>query len=286
MADETFHPRDRSRLPGMSDIIPLLPEDFTCELVGEPVGRPLASEVLPVNVEFMVLPAHADTQGPAMPESTPEPPVEWEPEWENAPDWLERALLERLLERAGRDPEDILLHSVRVATVAEAIALELGASVEGATLLRRAAVLHDVGKAVVPEWILLKPGRLRDEEYEASKLHTLAGAELLQGSPRPVMRLATLLARSHHERWDGTGYPERLAGQEIPAPARIVAVADVFDALTHERPYKPAWTEAEAAEELTRQRGILHDPAVVDALLRVLARAGVPVPAQADRAAA
>ncbi len=284
MADEPFPPRNRSRLPGVGDLIPLLPEDFTCELIGEPAGRPLASEVLPIAAEFMIGETYADTCGPALP--AVRVAREWEPEWATGPDAAERALLEQLIESAGRDADDLLTHSLRVGMLSEAIALELGASAEGASLLRRAAVLHDIGKLAVPELVLLKPGFLRDDEYETSKLHTVVGAELLAGSALPVLRLARLLAQSHHERWDGSGYPDRLAGQEIPGPARIVAVADVFDALTHERPYKPAWSEEEAAQELARQRGILHEPATVDALLRVLARAGVPVPAQADRAAA
>ncbi len=284
MADESFSPRNRCRHPGAGDLIPLQPEDFTCELVGEPAGRPLVSEVLPIAAEFMIGEAFADTCGPALPEVRVA--QEWEPDWMTAPDAAERALLEQLIESAGRDGDELLTHSLRVGMLSEAIALELGASAESARMLRRAAVLHDIGKLAVPELILLKPGLLRDEEYEASKLHTVVGAELLAGSALPVLRLARLLAQSHHERWDGSGYPDRLATQAIPGPARIVAVADVFDALTHERPYKPAWSEAEAARELARQRGILHEPATVDALLRVLARAGVPVPAQADRAAA
>ena len=282
MAEQSFPARNRRS--SLQSLIPLLPEDFTCELVGEPAGRPILTEILPIAAEFMVAEACADTTGPALPEERVL--EDWRPEWETAPEAAERELLEDLAEKSGRDADDLVLHSLRVGVLAEAIALELGASAEGAAVLRRGAVLHDIGKLAVPEDVLLKPGLLRDDEYEASKLHTTVGAELLSGSALPVMRLARLLALSHHERWDGTGYPDRLTGPAIPGPARIVAVADVFDALTHERPYKPAWSEAEAAQELARQRGILHDSATVDALLRVLARAGVPVPTHAERAAA
>ena len=160
-------------------------------------------------------------------------------------------------------------HALRVGQIAALVAGALGLSGRDVGLLRRAAPLHDVGKIALPDAILLKPGRLAEAEFEAMKEHTRAGALLLSGSTFPVLEAAAEIALTHHERWDGTGYPARLARDAIPIAGRIVAVADVWDALVHSRPYKQAWTVEQALAELRKQRGRQFDPMVVDAFLRV-----------------
>jgi CHASE2 domain-containing sensor protein len=161
-------------------------------------------------------------------------------------------------------------HLDRMSRMCEAVALRLGLSREEALRLRRAALLHDVGKIGLPDRILRKPGRLSEEEIEVMRRHTLEGAALLEGSRSPVLRTAEVIARTHHERWDGTGYPLGLSEDEIPIAGRIAAVCDVYDALITERPYKRAWAPEEARAEIVAQRGRHFDPAVVDALLDVL----------------
>jgi putative two-component system response regulator len=132
-------------------------------------------------------------------------------------------------------------------------------------LLRHAAPLHDLGKIAVPDSILLKPGRLTDEEFEVVKTHAVLGARVLAGAESEVLQTAERIARHHHERWDGTGYPDALAGEDIPIEARLVHVADVFDVLVHERPYKDSWTVEAAVEEIRRGAGTQFAPAAVEA---------------------
>jgi putative two-component system response regulator len=139
------------------------------------------------------------------------------------------------------------------------------------SLIRRAAPLHDVGKIGIPDAILLKLGKLTPEEFELVKTHTTIGARILSGSHFAVLRLAEEIAFNHHERWDGHGYAG-ITGAAIPLAGRIVAVADVFDALTQKRPYKAAWPVGEAMAEIDRQRGRQFDPTLVDAFLRVVER--------------
>ena len=163
-------------------------------------------------------------------------------------------------------------HIERMSRLCELVSLELGQSVATARLLRQAAVLHDVGKIGLPDRILNKPGRLTAEEVEVMRRHTTEGAALLDGSRSPLMALAEVVASTHHERWDGTGYPHGLEADEIPLAGRIAAVCDVFDALITERPYKRAWTLEEALAEIAAQRGRHFDPAVVDAFFAVIDR--------------
>jgi putative two-component system response regulator len=125
-----------------------------------------------------------------------------------------------------------------------------------------------VGKLAIPDKILLKPGRLSAQEYEVMKTHTELGAHLLSGSGSPVLQMAAVIAESHHERWDGSGYPQGLAREAIPLVGRIVAVADVFDALTHDRPYKDAWSVEQAIAEIEGATASQFDPRVVTAFLR------------------
>ncbi len=127
--------------------------------------------------------------------------------------------------------------------------------------------MHDVGKLGTPDHILLKPGKLTAEEFVIMKQHASIGYEILKGSASPYMQLAATIALSHHERFDGTGYPNGLTGEDIPLVGRIVAVADVFDALSSSRPYKPAWDIDRARSFLESGRGTHFDPACVDAML-------------------
>jgi putative two-component system response regulator len=176
---------------------------------------------------------------------------------------------ERLALAAEYRDDDTGQHTRRVGEMAALLAEKLGLPAEEVELLERAAGLHDLGKIGVPDSILLAPRRLTRQEFEIVKAHTVTGAKILSGSRSPLLRMAEVVARSHHERWDGTGY-ERLVGEAIPFVARITTVADVFDALTHERPYKEAWTVARSIEEIEAQRGRQFDPDVVDAFLLVV----------------
>jgi putative two-component system response regulator len=148
-----------------------------------------------------------------------------------------------------------------------------------------------VGKIGVPDAILLQPGSLSPEDRELMRRHTTVGSELLSGSSSDVMRMAEEIARTHHERWDGGGYPAGLAGEQIPLVGRICAVCDVFDALLSDRPYKEPWPVPEALDQLRAERGKHFDPAVVDAFLAIvgdldpalLGTSSRPAPVPADR---
>jgi putative two-component system response regulator len=155
-------------------------------------------------------------------------------------------------------------HTQRVGRTAALLAERLGMDPEWCDLLRHAAPLHDIGKVGIPDAILLKPGRLTPEELEILRGHAAAGARILSGSSSALLHLAQEIAATHHEWWDGTGYPECLAADAIPLSGRITAVADVFDALTHERPYKAAWSVPEAAAEMRRLSGMQFDPRIID----------------------
>lgn len=187
---------------------------------------------------------------------------------------VEESRLE-MLERLGNaiESRDDLTHrhTLRVGVNAAALARDLGLSEPAVAALQRAAPLHDIGKIGVPDAILQKPGRLTVAEFNIMKTHTLLGARILANSTSDVVKLAEVIARTHHERWDGLGYIG-LRGEAIPFESRIVSVADVFDALTHPRPYKHAWPLAEAVAEIERQAGKQFDPRVVRAFMRVLER--------------
>ena len=160
-------------------------------------------------------------------------------------------------------------HTQRVGQMSALLATELGLPDTEVGLIRRAAELHDVGKIGVPDAILMKMGKLTADEFEVVKTHTTIGARILSGGKFPLLRLAEEIAFTHHERWDGSGYAG-IRGTDIALAGRIVAVADVFDALTQRRPYKPAWPVAEAIAEIHRQRGKQFDPTIVDAFMRVI----------------
>jgi hypothetical protein len=166
-------------------------------------------------------------------------------------------------------------HTRRVGELSALIGEALGMQDDQLGLLRQAAPLHDVGKIAIPDSILLKPGRLTSDEFEQMKAHTTVGAAMLSGRGLSLLEMAETIALTHHERWDGCGYPAGLSGSDIPLVGRIVAIADVFDALTHARPYKEAWTVVDAAAEVLGQRGRQFDPQVVDAFMSVLPDRGL-----------
>ena len=161
-------------------------------------------------------------------------------------------------------------HCRRVGDLCGEIALAYGLEPAHAELVRLAAPLHDIGKVGVSDLILNKPGRLTDEEMATMRRHTELGASILRNSRSEILQMAFKIALTHHERWDGNGYCARLSGDSIPIEGRIVAVADVFDALTHDRPYKQAWPVDEARAEIMRCSGTQFDPQVVAAFLKVV----------------
>ena len=181
-------------------------------------------------------------------------------------------VVRRLARAAELHDDDTGEHIDRMSRMCGDVALELGLPPTRADTIRYAAVLHDVGKIGVPDDILRKPGSLTVEEMATMRRHVVEGSLLLEGSPSPVLQVAEIIVDTHHERWDGTGYPNGLMGEDIPLEGRIAAVCDVFDALTHERPYKRAWTVRDACQEIERLRGSHFDPAVADALLAVVGR--------------
>jgi putative two-component system response regulator len=172
--------------------------------------------------------------------------------------------LERLALAAEYRDDHTGDHTRRVARTARLLGEGLGMPAAEVTLLELAAPLHDVGKIAVPDAVLLKPGRLTASELEVVRAHVTVGARILGGSASPLLRMAELIALRHHERWDGGGYPDGLAGEAIPAAARIVAVADVFDALLCARPYKPPWPLARAVEEVLAGAESQFAPDAVD----------------------
>jgi putative two-component system response regulator len=178
-------------------------------------------------------------------------------------------ILERLARAADFRDESSYGHTTRVGELAARIAAQMGLTNAEIDQIRVAARLHDIGKIGVSDSILMKPGRLAPAEFLAQEKHTVIGANILSGSRFPILRLAEDIALTHHECWDGTGYPRGLRQEEIPLCGRIVAVADVFDALTHTRVYKSAWRLSDAVDEIRHQRGKKFDPAVVDAFLAI-----------------
>jgi putative two-component system response regulator len=162
------------------------------------------------------------------------------------------------------------MHLSRVRALVEALARELGYAAPAVGELGLAAVLHDIGKLNVPDKLLAQPGALDQEDWDVLKRHTVWGSQFLDG--RPGFGLAASVARSHHERWDGAGYPDGLAGDAIPEVAAIVTVADSFDAMTHDRPYRIRVGMDAAIAELHANAGTQFSPRVVDALLRLHAR--------------
>jgi putative two-component system response regulator len=185
-------------------------------------------------------------------------------------DELEKAqveVIERLAVAGEFRDDDTGEHTRRVGERAARLACVLGLKQSLVELIRRAAPLHDVGKIGIPDSVLLKPGRLSPEELSVMQTHTTLGAAMLAGGRTPLVQMAERIARSHHERWDGGGYPDKLAGDAIPLEARVVAVADVYDALTSARPYRPAWEEERVIAHIRMGAGSHFDPQIVAAFL-------------------
>ena len=195
--------------------------------------------------------------------------------------WLSSEVRKATAALAAREEEIILrlsraaefrdgetgLHILRMAQYCQLIGEALGLDDEACRTLYLAAPMHDIGKIAIGDAILLKPGKLSPEERAVMEQHTACGYRILADSKSDLIRVAAEVAWCHHERWDGSGYPRGLAGTEIPLFARIAAVADVFDALTSERPYKQAWPPAQAAEHIAQNNGKHFDPACVSAFL-------------------
>ena len=173
-----------------------------------------------------------------------------------------------IIRRLGRAAEfrdnETGLHIIRMSKYSELLGRCAGMSDGEAELLLQASPMHDIGKIGIPDQILLKPGKLNAEEWETMKQHAQIGADLLDGSSAPLLVVAREIALTHHEKWDGSGYPHALRGESIPLVGRIVAVADVFDALTSERPYKAAWPIPKAIELLQAERDRHFDRRLVD----------------------
>lgn len=186
---------------------------------------------------------------------------------------LKRTHIE-LIQRLGRAAEfkdnETGLHVIRMSHVSGRLAQQLGMSAEFCEQLVHAAPMHDIGKIGVPDHVLLKPGKLNDAELAIMRQHPQMGAKILDNSSSALIKLAHSVALYHHEKWDGSGYPFGLKEESIPIEARIIAVADVFDALLNKRPYKEAWPVDKTIDEIKAQSGKHFDPAVVDALLACL----------------
>jgi PAS domain S-box-containing protein len=178
-----------------------------------------------------------------------------------------RETLQRLALAAEYRDDDTNRHTLRVGTTSMLIARELGLPEAMVQTIRDAAALHDVGKLGISDAILLKPDKLTSAEYEIMQKHAGIGAAILADSSSYVLRMAAQIALTHHERWNGTGYPSGFAGEDIPLTARITAIADTFDAITHKRPYQDARSIDDALEEICRVSGTQFDPAVVAAFL-------------------
>jgi putative two-component system response regulator len=197
---------------------------------------------------------------------------------------LEKKVQERTLEltdtrleiirRLGRAAEfkdnETGMHVIRMSLYARLIAEALSFDEEWVDILYNAAPMHDIGKIGIPDNVLLKPGKLDEDEWKIMSRHPVIGVEIIGDGDAPLFEMAKEIAWSHHEKWDGSGYPRGLKGEDIPISARIVAVADVFDALTTERPYKKAWTIEAAVQHIDDQSGKHFDPDLVKVLHAVL----------------
>ena len=174
-----------------------------------------------------------------------------------------------LIYRLGRAAEfrdnETGLHVIRMSRFSQRLAQQMGWPNDECNRILNASPMHDIGKIGMPDRILLKPGKLTGEEWDIMKTHAEIGAKLLSGSESRLMQMAEVIAMTHQERWDGSGYPLGLKEKEIPLVGRIVAVADVFDALTSVRPYKKAWSFDDSTSEIIEKSGIHFDPEIVSA---------------------
>ncbi|MEO5368721.1 MAG: response regulator [Magnetococcus sp. DMHC-1] len=179
-------------------------------------------------------------------------------------------IIRRLGQAAEYRDNETGYHIQRMSQYSALLGRARGLSSHDQELLLDAAPMHDVGKIGIPDKILLKPGKLTAEEFEIMKTHTILGGELLDQEPSLLMRTAHMIALTHHERWDGSGYPHGLVGEAIPLMGRICSLADVFDALTSARPYKNAWSLDQAVDEIQRCAGTAFDPNLVQSFMDVL----------------
>lgn len=185
-------------------------------------------------------------------------------------DEMQHELIDKLLRAAEIRDQETGNHIARISKYALIIAKALRLSDEAAKDLALASLMHDIGKIGVPDEILNKPGRLEAPELELMRAHTLKGAQILSGSSSKIIRLAEQIAYTHHEKWDGTGYPNGLSGTQIPLAGRIIALVDMFDALLSDRPYKKAWKTKAAVDYIQEQSGSHFDPVVVKAFVESL----------------
>ncbi len=195
-------------------------------------------------------------------------------------------ILERLAVAAEYRDDATGQHAQRVGQTAAALAHGVGLAETQVELIRRAAPLHDIGKIGIPDGILLKPGALTGEEFEIMKAHTIIGARILSGSRFPLLQLAEEIALTHHERWDGTGYPRGLRDEQIPLAGRIVAIADAFDAMTSDRPYRKALSWAEVWDLLWGGAGTQWDEQLVRTFAATMSEEQGVAPSAANAAAA
>ncbi len=177
----------------------------------------------------------------------------------------------QVVRRLGRAAEyrdnETGLHIVRMSKISRLLGEVMGMDAYQCDLLLNASPMHDIGKIGIPDNILLKPGKFEPEEWEIMKQHAQMGADILEGEDSDLLTMARDIALTHHEKWDGTGYPNGLKGEEIPLVGRICAIADVFDALTSERPYKKAWSVEDALALIQENRGTHFEPCLVDAFM-------------------
>lgn len=179
----------------------------------------------------------------------------------------------QVVQRLGRAAEfrdnETGMHVLRMSHTSRLLALEVGLPVHAAELILHAAPMHDIGKIGIPDAILLKPGPLDAQEWAVMQKHAQIGADIIGEHPSELLTMARVIALTHHERWDGAGYPRKMAGDDIPLEGRIVAIADVFDALTSARPYKKAWSTEAALDHMQAQSGRQFDPRLLACFLEL-----------------
>ncbi|WP_424245579.1 HD-GYP domain-containing protein (c-di-GMP phosphodiesterase class II) [Elusimicrobium posterum] len=168
-----------------------------------------------------------------------------------------------------RDQKDTRNHLKNISIISYMLALALGMDQKDAELIKNASPLHDIGKVALADNILLKPAKLTEQEYEIMKSHTIYGGRILEGAHSKVLQVAHKMSLYHHEKWNGSGYPKGLKGENIPLEARIVSVADVFDALCQSRTYKKAWSHVDAYNYIIAESGIAFDPVIIEAFKKV-----------------
>jgi putative two-component system response regulator len=184
-------------------------------------------------------------------------------------------MLERLARAVDFRDDETGVHTKRVGVASARLAEIMGLESAAVDMIRLAAPLHDIGMVGIPDAVMLKPGPLTPEERKIMERHTIVGSDILKDGRSDLVRLCQRIARSHHERWDGSGYPDALVGEDIPREARIVHVADFLDALTHDRPYRTAWTPRMALDTIVETSGSNFDPAVVEALMKIHRESGI-----------